>query len=200
MEAEAPPIIPGEENKIEQENREGKPEKNDKKHFFRFIAILSVILLVSILFKFPMTNSGLSNNAIAGGITDNAVEYGSEGNGNSQTAKMHVENGQYILKPNTFKVGSKIRIEADVSRIPGCAKSIIIPAFGVRKNLELNNNIIEFTPDKAGTFNIACSMNMYRGTFTVLESDGGKANYVEKTSASQGSCGGAGRGCGGCGG
>jgi plastocyanin domain-containing protein len=83
--------------------------------------------------------------------------------------------------------------------MPGCSKSVVISAFNVKKNLNANDNIIEFTPDKAGTFNIVCSMNMYKGTFTVLQADGAQSNYVEKTSTAGATCGAGGGGCG-CGG
>jgi len=121
--------------------------------------------------------------------------------GNAQVVKMYVDGGRYVLTPNEFKVGVPVRIEADISRMPGCSKSIVISAFGVRKILNAGDNVIEFTPTKAGTFNIACSMNMYRGTFTVLDNNGAKADYQEPQAASTGSCGGSGGGCGGgCGG
>ena len=83
--------------------------------------------------------------------------------------------------------------------MPGCSKSVVISAFNIRKVLSSDDNVIEFTPDKAGTFNIACSMNMYKGTFTILQSDGTKSNYVEQASAAGRTCGGGSGGCG-CGG
>jgi plastocyanin domain-containing protein len=51
---------------------------------------------------------------------------------------------------------------------------VVISSFGVRKYLKEGDNIITFTPTQTGTINIACSMNMYRGTFTVI--DGGSAS------------------------
>jgi plastocyanin domain-containing protein len=75
----------------------------------------------------------------------------------------------------------------------------VISAFNVRKTFTTASNTIEFTPDKTGTFNIACSMNMYRGTFSVVDSSGTKSNYVEPAPSGGGSCGGSGGGCG-CGG
>jgi len=52
-----------------------------------------------------------------------------------------------------------------MSTVVGCSRDIVISSFGVRKAVSPGDNIIEFTPDKTGTINIACSMNMYRGTF-----------------------------------
>jgi len=116
-----------------------------------------------------------------------------------QIVKMKVEGRNYVLEPSSFKEGIPVRIEADMSKFVGCSQSVVISAFNVRKTLSSSDNIIEFTPDKAGTFNIACSMNMYRGTFDVLNSDGTKASYVEPAKTGGMACGSSGGGCG-CGG
>ena len=94
----------------------------------------------------------------------------SDGNpsGNVQIVKLSVEGGKYILSPSEFKKNVPVRIEADISKMPGCSKSIVISAFNIREVVSTADNSIEFTPTKTGTFNIACSMNMYRGTFTVV--------------------------------
>lgn len=120
--------------------------------------------------------------------------------GQIQIIKLSVQGSNYVLSPSEVKVGIPVRIEADMSKMPGCSKSIVISAFNIRKTVTTTDNVIEFTPDKAGTFNIVCSMNMYRGTFTVLENDGSKSNVVEAASTTGGTCGGSsGGGCG-CGG
>ena len=93
---------------------------------------------------------------------------GENPSGNVQIAKLSVEGGRYILSPSEFKKNVPVRIEADISKMPGCSKSIVISAFNIRKVVSAADNSIEFTPTKTGTFNIACSMNMYRGTFTVV--------------------------------
>jgi len=157
----------------------------------KFILFLTLILVLGFgIFIFMGSGNGK--------IIDNVL--GS--NGQVQVVKLSTEGSRYILNPSEIKKGVTVRLEADMSKMPGCSKSIVIPAFNVRGSFTSEDNIIEFTPDKAGTFNIACSMNMYRGTFTVLEDNGAKASYVEQASASTtgGTCGGAsGGGCG-CGG
>jgi plastocyanin domain-containing protein len=124
--------------------------------------------------------------------------------GQVQVVKLSVVNGKYILNPSEIRKGVTVRLEADMSKMPGCSKTIVIPSFNVKKSFTSTDNTVEFTPDKAGTFNIMCSMNMYKGTFTVLESDGTKANYVEKASTTStgstgGSCGMSAGSSGGCG-
>ncbi len=163
-------------------------------------ALIAIIIIVTGIFVFAGSGStnligdviSNSNGVLTGNtISNNQVEV--------QVVKLSVQGGTYILNPSTIKKGIPVRIEADLSKMPGCSKSINIPAFNVRKNFNSGDNVVEFTPDKAGTFNIACSMNMYQGTFTVLENDGTKSTYVEQKSTSGGSCGAGGGGCG-CGG
>jgi plastocyanin domain-containing protein len=87
-----------------------------------------------------------------------------------------------------------------MSKIYGCARSFVIPAFNVRTVFSDSKSYVEFTPDKVGTFNVACSMNMYTGKITVTEYDGSTSEYIEQQAApSRGSCGASGGGCG-CGG
>ena len=93
---------------------------------------------------------------------------GGTATGNAQVVKLWVEGGNYVLSPAEFKKDVPVRIEADISRTPGCSRSIVISSFNIRKTVSSGDNVIEFTPTKTGTFNIACSMNMYRGTFTVV--------------------------------
>jgi plastocyanin domain-containing protein len=88
--------------------------------------------------------------------------------GNIQIVKLSVEGGKYILNPSEIKNGVTVRLEADLSKMPGCSKTIVISSFNVMKTFTSTDNTVEFTPDKTGTFNIVCSMNMYKGTFTVL--------------------------------
>ena len=119
--------------------------------------------------------------------------------GNAQVVKFYVEGSQYVFEPSSVKKGIPVRLEADISRMPGCSKSIISSELGIRKTFSSSDNTLVFTPNKAGTFYVACSMNMYKGTLTVLESDGAKNSYVQTPPSSGASCGAGGGGCG-CGG
>ncbi|HLC74087.1 MAG TPA: cupredoxin domain-containing protein [Candidatus Nanoarchaeia archaeon] len=158
--------------------------KIKKSNLLYLVGILLIILLAG---SFVISKSeNLSN--VSGTVY----------NGDVQIVKLSVQNGNYVLEPSEFKEGVLVRIEADLSNMPGCSRSVVIPSFKVSKTFSSNNNIIEFIPDKAGTFNIVCSMNMYSGKFTVLEKNGTKSDYVEQKINSGSSCG-AGGGCG-CGG
>ena len=162
----------------------------------RNILWMSMIFIVLVVAGFFLNSGSSIGNGLSGAVVNAAAITTS---GDIQVVKMHVEGSQYVFEPSSVKKGVSVRLEADVSRMPGCSKSIISSELGIRKTFNTNDNTLEFTPNKAGTFYFACSMNMYKGTLTVLESDGTKSNYAQTPPSSGGSCGAGGGGCG-CGG
>jgi sulfite exporter TauE/SafE/copper chaperone CopZ len=73
--------------------------------------------------------------------------------------------------PNTFTVekGKKVRWIITSTNPYTCASSIIVPKYGIERDLQSGENIIEFTPTEAGNVPFSCSMGMYRGSFQVVE-------------------------------
>jgi uncharacterized protein len=184
----------------------------DTKYFIIGGAFLVVVLLLGFSVKSlvagPTVQSSTEtkNNDLGANVAvPNTNLAGTNNNPtNVQVVKLHVQGGSYVLEPSKLKKGIPVRLEADMSRMPGCSKDVVISAFGVRKYFTQGDNVVEFTPDKTGTINIACSMNMYRGTFEVVNPDGtSDPNAVVQSQnvpvASGGSCGASGGGCG-CGG
>lgn len=51
----------------------------------------------------------------------------------------------------------------------GCNAAMIIPAFGIERELSLGDTVIEFTPQETGTVPYSCWMGMIRSTITVVE-------------------------------
>jgi plastocyanin domain-containing protein len=154
---------------------------------------IGVIIVAVAIFMF----AGSGNASLSGDTIFNSK-------GNVQVVKLSVVNGNYVMSPSQVKMGIPVRIEADMTNMPGCSKSFVMPSFNIRKTFTTTDNTVEFTPDKAGVFNVMCSMNMYKGSFTVLESDGSKPSYVEASSTpstgnSGGGCAMASGGSGGCG-
>lgn len=89
--------------------------------------------------------------------------------GEIQDVKLYVRGGEYVLEPSELKKDVLVRLEADMSNLPGCSRGVVIHSFGFSKTFYSGDNVAEFMPDKSGTFDIACSMNMYRGTFKVVD-------------------------------
>lgn len=117
-----------------------------------------------------------------------------------QVVELKYENYQYQLYPNVMKKGVPVKMEVDLNTVTGCMVAVRIPSFNVAKTVSQGDNVITFTPDKAGTFNIACSMGMGRNTFTVVDDNNQASSYVEtapaQTQAAGGSCGAGKGGCG----
>lgn len=129
------------------------------------------------------------------------------------------ENGDQILRvtqgsrgytPKTLTVekGVPVRMIVTSEDPYSCASSIVIPKFGIRKNLQVGENTIEFTPTEIGNIPFSCSMGMYTGTITVVEKKeekgatgdtGGNTNQKDVEIVSGGSCMESNGGSGGCG-
>jgi plastocyanin domain-containing protein len=84
-----------------------------------------------------------------------------------QKVQLTMEGGTYVLKPSVLMKDVPVELEADLSSLHGCMRDVVISEFAVRKLVSETDKVISFTPDKTGTFGIACSMNMGTGTFSV---------------------------------
>ncbi|MDR0307430.1 MAG: sulfite exporter TauE/SafE family protein [Chitinispirillales bacterium] len=71
----------------------------------------------------------------------------------------------------TVKAGTPVKwiIDAPQGSINGCNNRIFIKEYGIEHTFKLGENIINFTPDKTGTFGYACWMDMIRSTVNVVE-------------------------------
>jgi uncharacterized protein len=172
--------------------------------------IIGALIVVAVILVFSAKNifAGNSNTYTTTTSTNN---YGTNVNtaGGVQNVKLTLNNNyDYVLEPGVLKKGVPVRMEVDLKSVVGCARSVTIPELGVRKNVKQGDNIIEFVPTKTGTFKIACSMNMYVGTFSVTD-DGQsstqtqaaqKTIQTQTASSPKGGCGcGAMSGSGSCG-
>jgi hypothetical protein len=125
-----------------------------------------------------LTNSGVN---VAGNNANTPTNTATTGD--VQNVKLSVSGGSYVLTPSVLKKGVPVRMEADLATVRGCSRDVVISAFGVRKYVKDGDNIITFTPTQTGIINIACSMNMYRGTFTVVD-DGSASTGANLQAAS----------------
>ncbi len=139
-----------------------------------------IIMAIAVLVLFGFVSAQVSqkgfdqNNAITGNVV--AVNGISDG---FQEVILSFENYEYKLTPSTLVAGVPVKMNVDLQSVFGCMRDVRIPAFGVSKYVTKGDDIIEFTPTKSGTFNIVCSMNMGRGTFTVIDQNGAVADYTE---------------------
>ncbi len=186
------------------------------KRFFKFAGILVIFLAM-----FNITNGfNLTGWQVPTFKTQNSTDNNKTKNQVSDP-NVTMENGVQIVRmkeisngysPNkiTIKKGVPVKWVIDAQAPYSCASSLVVPSLKIQKNLKAGENIIEFTPEKAGKIAFSCSMGMYTGSFNVVEEGGSDgttdATVTQDASASgQGSWGSGGSGasaggCGGCGG
>ncbi len=85
-----------------------------------------------------------------------------------QTVSTTVEAGQY--HPLMVQVGVPLRwtISVKAQDLNGCNNPITIPQLGIRAKLVPGDNVIEFTPDRAGNITYTCWMGMISSTIRVV--------------------------------
>ncbi|OGG15357.1 hypothetical protein A3D77_07490 [Candidatus Gottesmanbacteria bacterium RIFCSPHIGHO2_02_FULL_39_11] len=100
--------------------------------------------------------------------------------------------------PNIFTVVKDVPVKWEINSTDSntCASAIIISRLGIRKNLELGDNTIEFTPTDVGRLPFSCSMGMYTGVFNVVEKSTDAVAQAPPAKSGV-SCGTGGCGCGG---
>ncbi len=100
--------------------------------------------------------------------------------GNPETVEIVVEDGVQVvnstLSPRaypaiTVQAGIPVKwtIDAPEGSINGCNDRMLIPEYGIEYRFKSGENIIEFTPTKAGKFKYSCWMGMIRSSITVVE-------------------------------
>ncbi len=76
--------------------------------------------------------------------------------------------GGYSPSQVQLKKGVPARLRFLRKDTSGCSEELVIPDFGVKKTLvALSETVVEFTPDKAGTFPFTCGMGMLKGQLVV---------------------------------
>ena len=133
------------------------------------VSAVLVIVLGLFMFNYGANLSGIvlpgSNVSSNSAKTENIakVEDG------IQTITTGLSSGRY--EPIVVQKGTPVKwiIQAEDGDINGCNNTIIIPKLGIRKKLEVGDNVIEFTATDSGTIGYSCWMGMIRSNITVVD-------------------------------
>ena len=163
----------------------------------KIIAILLLVVIASVAVKSLITGSAIlpTGNVVV-------VDSVEQNTGEVQTVEVSFKNYGYYPNPIVLKKDVPVKLVFDLSTVQGCMRAVRIPAFDVAESVREGDNVIEFTPDQAGEFSIACSMGMGTGKIIVEEADGTVPETTDEAlaiPAAKGSCGSSAGGCG-CGG
>lgn len=107
------------------------------------------------------TGTGDSSQAVEATVKD-GVQY----------VTSNVSGGGY--EPIKVQKGIPVKwtLNAPDGSLNGCNNAINIPEYNLQMDLKTGENLIEFTPDKSGTFAFSCWMGMIRSSITVSNVDG----------------------------
>ncbi len=109
------------------------------------------------------SRSGAASSSLPAGFVRAELENG------VQTVTTEFGPGNYA--PFAVQAGVPVRwtIRIAADDINGCNNPIIVPSLGRRIELEPGDNLVEFTPTKAGTISYSCWMGMIRSRIVVVD-------------------------------
>lgn len=86
----------------------------------------------------------------------------------AQTARVLITDTGYSRTSIHLRRGVPARITFIRRTDSTCATEIVIPAYGVNRELPLNTSVVvAFTPKRSGEFIFTCGMNMMRGKLII---------------------------------
>jgi sulfite exporter TauE/SafE len=132
--------------------------------------------ILIIFFAVYTFNSGFAllsaKKNISGNVPATEQNFNDAANGLSinlgvQKAEMKITSRGF--EPNVLRVKNNIPVEFVVNGdgATGCTSKIVIPEYGIEKEIKRGENTIEFTPKKFGPIAFSCGMGMVRGKFIV---------------------------------
>lgn len=143
-----------------------------KKFTSRMITVSAALV---ILLGMGMLSNGVS-------LTGLSLPFSGAGVASSEAVSAQVIDGtQFVttkLSANAYEpirvqagIPVEWNIQAEAGDINGCNNAIIIPEYGIEKQLEPGDNIIKFTPEESGTIPFSCWMGMIKSNITVEEKE-----------------------------
>jgi len=157
------------------------------KRFSRRIVAVGAVLVV--VLGLSMLSQGSSLSGLLppfGGGTGITATGGAANNGtaNNSVRNIQIIDGKQLVKstlsrnqyPNiTVQAGTPVKwvISASQENINGCNSRVLIQEYRIEHSFAPGENVIEFTPTKAGKFPYSCWMGMIKATITVTEENSG---------------------------
>ncbi len=136
-------------------------------HRMMKVSAALVLVLGIVMLNRGLALSGFNTNIVLGAAP--AASGIAKLEGDVQVVKTQLESGRYAPIIVQKGVPVKWTISAAQSELNGCNNSINIPEYGIEsKKLAAGENVIEFTPDKEGTFVYTCWMGMITSNIKVV--------------------------------
>ncbi len=138
--------------------------------------VMTVGAVLVVVLGLAMLSQGLS----LSGVSLPALLPGGRAQASGAESSIKMENGVQVVSSTlapgrypdiTVQEGIPVKwvIDAPKGSINGCNNRMFIQAYGVEHAFQTGENMIEFTPTKAGTVRYSCWMGMIHGSITVTE-------------------------------
>jgi plastocyanin domain-containing protein len=102
-------------------------------------------------------------------LAEKATATAVAGAGGVQEVTIAVRGG-YDPADVRVKMGAPVRLVFDRQETSGCSEEVVLPEFGIKRFLPAHQKTtVEFTPERAGTYEFTCGMSMLRGRLTVVD-------------------------------
>ncbi len=110
---------------------------------------------------------GVTTPSFEKNIEQHAIDFAPIEDGVQVIRMVQDESGYHPSALPTLKAYVPARLIVDSQNTYTCASSLVIPEYGIKRQLSPGENIIEFTPTETGKLPFSCSMGMFRGSFQV---------------------------------
>lgn len=157
-----------------------------KKTYYLLGTVLAIILLGAVLFSGCTRSSGSTGGSAINSNLSQSQSSSADQTVTAQTstsssaAKAIVNDGIQIVSttldrgiydPVIVQTGIPVKwtITANDGDLNSCNNKMLIRSYGVEQKLLVGENVVEFTPTKAGTINYSCWMGMVGSTITVVD-------------------------------
>ena len=134
---------------------------------FQKVAGMLIIFFAVYTLQSGLALSGVKNNVLSSKKDTQQTEDKVKNNENAQVVEMSITQRGFVPSVLKIKKGVPVRWVIKGDAVTGCTNKIIVPSLNISKNISYGENIIKFTPDKAGEIPFSCWMGMVRGKFIV---------------------------------
>ncbi len=140
---------------------------NKRRRILNKISTVLILILSLMMLNRGLLSMGVDISNVFKPNYDNYLK--SEMIDNYQVVEFDLSYGGYkdIIVQKGIPV--KMIINATSDNLTGCNNAIKINYFNITKDLKVGQNIIEFTPDKTGTFIYTCWMGMLKNNIIVID-------------------------------
>ncbi|MDA8235293.1 MAG: cupredoxin domain-containing protein [Clostridia bacterium] len=147
------------------------PENLSRKVILWGMGLLLVILFIFIvkgLSSAVTPSSSTSGSSTASNSTSPTGSATAEIKGKVQEVSLNISAAGYNPNKLVVRKGIIVRILTSSTADAGCERGVMIPDFNINEPLDIGSDVLEFTPDKTGTFEFMCQMRMTKGILEVI--------------------------------